>query len=782
MAPRGSPRNVRYQLRGFRLHDRTNTRPSTTTAQMRVKRWGRAPARMPRAGPSRMAARMSPANLRLVFMPAPPPVQPSTDAFNRARAWSHCRETRSRRRRASCNGPGSSSQRSSRPWRVPRARPAPASTYRCFVTACRVTVVPVVRRAMDRGPSEPRRATSRRRVSAPRAAKTCAEPSRACARALARLANRLFDGLHLCGPTLVVHAIGLGAPRGRDPIEAGLHDREQGAGRDLLELEHDEGGRLGGIVYPGLHRVRMPAPGEHPRGLHALDGDVPRQVLVAPVGDLPLHAGPRGEGAGQVDAEPLAELLRIRERAPHPRAGCAQQELLFDAIGGARAHMQPPGCILGGPRHKCNLKVADGRAQARLARRVHAAPVQTRPWTGPSGVRPVRVPVGGGCAPFRDVACSARPVGDGHGPGEGIPDPRRHDDAGPSLRLRLLHHGPAQPAAAPGGGLLRPVRNRDQPRLGRALRAAARRQGQPVPDRQLQLLAEPRPRAIRRERVAAVVRGSQRGAVRGRPGVQDPAQVPAGPDRGGPGHELGVPRRDRGRILWPAGPPTRSSLRGGRRPVVRLQLTRTFRREGCPPGCRQGGTLVSVPQDGQDGADLDFRFSFVYGLRTAEGGPMSNLEFCIARRKSELPAFVRVLKALPQGRLDYRPDPKARTAAELAWVLAMEEEALLGLLDKGMVEWKDTKPPGRIDEIVAAFERSAAGVNERLSRLDEAGWQKKARLMMTGGAAWEDTIAKMAWGFLFDAVHHRGQLSTYLRPMGGKVPSIYGPSADDSGG
>ena len=114
---------------------------------------------------------------------------------------------------------------------------------------------------------------------------------------------------------------------------------------------------------------------------------------------------------------------------------------------------------------------------------------------------------------------------------------------------------------------------------------------------------------------------------------------------------------------------------------------------------------------------------------------MTNLEFCIARRKSELPAFVRVLKALPQGRLDYRPDPKARTAAELAWVLAMEEEALLGLLDKGMVEWKDSKPPARIDEIVATFERSAAGVNERLSRLDEAGWQKKARLMMTGGAA-----------------------------------------------
>ncbi len=161
---------------------------------------------------------------------------------------------------------------------------------------------------------------------------------------------------------------------------------------------------------------------------------------------------------------------------------------------------------------------------------------------------------------------------------------------------------------------------------------------------------------------------------------------------------------------------------------------------------------------------------------------MTNLEFCVARRKSELPAFVRVLKAVPQGRLDYRPDPKARPAAELAWLLVAAEGALLSLLDTGTVEWKETKPPARIDEIVAAFERNAAGVNERLGRLDEAGWQKKGRLVMAGGAAWEDTIAEMAWGFLFDAVHHRGQLSTYLRPMGGKVPSIYGPSADDSGG
>ena len=160
---------------------------------------------------------------------------------------------------------------------------------------------------------------------------------------------------------------------------------------------------------------------------------------------------------------------------------------------------------------------------------------------------------------------------------------------------------------------------------------------------------------------------------------------------------------------------------------------------------------------------------------------MTNLEFCRQTRKAELPKFVNVLKAVPQGRLDYRPDPKARTAQELAWVLAQEEAALLSLLDTGTVEWKEEKPPARVEDIVAAFQKSATAVNERLAKLDEAGWEKKGKFLMAGGPPWEDSIGQFLWGFLFDAIHHRGQLTTYLRPMGSKVPSIYGPSADDPG-
>jgi uncharacterized damage-inducible protein DinB len=159
----------------------------------------------------------------------------------------------------------------------------------------------------------------------------------------------------------------------------------------------------------------------------------------------------------------------------------------------------------------------------------------------------------------------------------------------------------------------------------------------------------------------------------------------------------------------------------------------------------------------------------------------TNREFYLARRKAEIPTFVRVLKALKQERLDYRPEPKSRSAAELASLLVTEEAGLVRLIDTGEIEWKEDEPMSQVSEIVAAFERHAASVDERLARLDEAAWEKKVRFLMAGSPAWEDALSEFCWGFLFDAVHHRGQLTTYLRPMGSRVPSIYGPSADDPG-
>ena len=95
----------------------------------------------------------------------------------------------------------------------------------------------------------------------------------------------------------------------------------------------------------------------------------------------------------------------------------------------------------------------------------------------------------------------------------------------------------------------------------------------------------------------------------------------------------------------------------------------------------------------------------------------------------------------------------------------------------------DYTPPAATDvrDSVALFQKNAGAVEKRLDGLSDAAWEKKAQFLMGGNVAWEAPLGEMLLGFLFDAIHHRGQLSTYLRPMGAKVPSIYGPSADDPG-
>jgi uncharacterized damage-inducible protein DinB len=65
--------------------------------------------------------------------------------------------------------------------------------------------------------------------------------------------------------------------------------------------------------------------------------------------------------------------------------------------------------------------------------------------------------------------------------------------------------------------------------------------------------------------------------------------------------------------------------------------------------------------------------------------------------------------------------------------------------------------------------------------MDDESWMSPAKFLFEEQLIMEGPRMQLAWGLFLDSVHHRGQLSTYLRPMGSKVPSIYGPSADDQG-
>lgn len=156
---------------------------------------------------------------------------------------------------------------------------------------------------------------------------------------------------------------------------------------------------------------------------------------------------------------------------------------------------------------------------------------------------------------------------------------------------------------------------------------------------------------------------------------------------------------------------------------------------------------------------------------------MTPQEFFFQTWSREMPKFDSVMDALDPARLDYRPHPKSRSAAEMVTLLARFQEMLVGMMETGVIDYKDFQADD-YDEMRALWKKSTAKLTDRLKKLDDAGWKRPVRFLMGGKQINESTTNEMLWGFLHDMIHHRGQLSTYIRPMGGKVPSIYGPSGD----
>jgi uncharacterized damage-inducible protein DinB len=107
--------------------------------------------------------------------------------------------------------------------------------------------------------------------------------------------------------------------------------------------------------------------------------------------------------------------------------------------------------------------------------------------------------------------------------------------------------------------------------------------------------------------------------------------------------------------------------------------------------------------------------------------------------------------------------------------------ALMGLLTFGVplllfAVGRTAKPakPATMKEVLDTYEKQSADVIGRWNSLSDARWDGTLEFFGSQRPA-----SPMAWSFLFDIVHHRGQITTYLRPMGSTVPQIYGPSGDE---
>jgi uncharacterized damage-inducible protein DinB len=99
---------------------------------------------------------------------------------------------------------------------------------------------------------------------------------------------------------------------------------------------------------------------------------------------------------------------------------------------------------------------------------------------------------------------------------------------------------------------------------------------------------------------------------------------------------------------------------------------------------------------------------------------------------------------------------------------------IIDAIENGKAEWNPPPMPATMKEVLAAYEKQSATMPQRWKALASARWDGTLEFFGSQRPA-----APMAWSFLFDIVHHRGQITTYLRPMGSTVPQIYGPSADE---
>lgn len=159
-------------------------------------------------------------------------------------------------------------------------------------------------------------------------------------------------------------------------------------------------------------------------------------------------------------------------------------------------------------------------------------------------------------------------------------------------------------------------------------------------------------------------------------------------------------------------------------------------------------------------------------------GAMSLREFYVERRRAEDPNFLKVLKALPADRLSYKPHERSPSAEQNAWTLTMELKACLDVVTKFQAEWQSPPAPA-LSEMIRLYEEWSKELTDRVSSMDDASWNKTAQFFYNGKMVSEQPVGQFLWFILFDAIHHRGQLTAYLRPMGGKVPAVYGPSADE---
>ncbi len=136
----------------------------------------------------------------------------------------------------------------------------------------------------------------------------------------------------------------------------------------------------------------------------------------------------------------------------------------------------------------------------------------------------------------------------------------------------------------------------------------------------------------------------------------------------------------------------------------------------------------------------------------------------------------KVVAAIPEAQKGYRPDPKSRTAAELAWHIVYDDVVFLNKIADLKFDFGEPQPaPPTVAEMLKWYDEHFPAAIKRVR--DMTPQQLLTPVDFFG--VMKEPVFKYLILVNNHGVHHRAQLATYLRPMGSKVPSIYGGSADE---
>lgn len=152
-------------------------------------------------------------------------------------------------------------------------------------------------------------------------------------------------------------------------------------------------------------------------------------------------------------------------------------------------------------------------------------------------------------------------------------------------------------------------------------------------------------------------------------------------------------------------------------------------------------------------------------------------EYTLHDYENERAPTKRVIAAIPAGQESYSPSPKCMSSLDLAWHLASSELFFLNGVSTGQFQAGESARPEHIrsaQDVMAWYDEHVPPAIERARQVPGeklAGTIDFFGMMQLPGVVYLTLMVK-------HSAHHRGQLSSYIRPMGGKVPSIYGPSGD----